>query len=208
MSACSCNYTDIQNGRQGIFVLYRLDTAEVMDVTAMGKESTSSLPRGYVNLNIMIEPVVFDQLPLFRGIDEDSLHLLAPHFERATFRSGSVVFKQGDPARYLFILLNGSVSIEYKPPDGEVLAVAEIGEHNVFGWSAALGHRDYSSSAICTETCDVLIIQGQSLQELCQDHPETGVVILERLAGVIAQRLRNTHEHVVSMLKNGINPPA
>jgi len=156
----------------------------------------------------MIEPVLFDQLPLFRGIDKATMALLAPHFERATYASGSIVFNQGDPAQHLFILLNGSVSIEYKPPDGEVLVVAEIVKHNVFGWSAALGHRNYSSSAICIEACDVLIIQGQSLQHLCQDHPETGVIILERLAGVIAQRLRNTHEHVVTMLKNGINPPS
>ena len=153
----------------------------------------------------MIEPVILQNMPLFQGIDENNIALLAPHFQRRTLPPGTIAFSQDDPALNLFILLAGAVSIQYKPPDGDLLVVSEIREHNVFGWSAALGHRDYSSSALCTETCDVLMLEGDALRRLCQDHPETGVIILERLAGVIAERLRNTHEHVVELLRNGIN---
>jgi hypothetical protein len=42
------------------------------------------------------------------------------------------------------------------------------------------------------------------LRRLCETHPKTGVVILERLAEVIAERLRSTHEHVVEMLRQGL----
>ena len=36
------------------------------------------------------------------------------------------------------------------------------------------------------------------------DDPDTGVIILERLAEVIAQRLQKTHAYVVAMLHEGI----
>jgi hypothetical protein len=50
-----------------------------------------------------------------------------------------------------------------------------------------------------------LSISGKDLRELCVSHPETGVLILERLAAVIAERLKNTHEKVVELLWQGVN---
>jgi hypothetical protein len=44
------------------------------------------------------------------------------------------------------------------------------------------------------------------LRRLCETHPETGVVLLERLAEVIAERLRNTHQCVVDLLRQGVRP--
>jgi hypothetical protein len=48
-------------------------------------------------------------------------------------------------------------------------------------------------------------MEGEELKNLCQEHPETGILILNRLAGVIAQRLRSTHEKVVELLHQGLN---
>jgi hypothetical protein len=42
------------------------------------------------------------------------------------------------------------------------------------------------------------------LKQLCEQYPDTGVIILERLAEVIAQRLQKTHAFVVDMLEEGI----
>jgi hypothetical protein len=42
------------------------------------------------------------------------------------------------------------------------------------------------------------------LRRLCRAHPQTGVVILERLAGVIAERLNSTHAKVIDMLQEGM----
>jgi hypothetical protein len=48
-------------------------------------------------------------------------------------------------------------------------------------------------------------MEGEELKNLCQEHPETGILILNRLASVIAQRLRGTHEQVVELLHRGLN---
>lgn len=137
---------------------------------------------------------------------EESLAHIAEHIDLKRYDADAIIFKQGDPAEHLFILLSGGIVIRYNPPDGDVLDVAEISEHNVFGWSAALGRESYTSSAICTVACELLSISGNDLRLICQRYPETGVIILERLAGVIAQRLRNTHEHVMDLLRSGIHP--
>jgi len=156
----------------------------------------------------MINSVQLRDLPLFHGVMEDSLSLLAEHIDRQRYNAGGMIFKQGEPAERLFILLSGGVVIRYNPPDGDMLDVADISEHHVFGWSAALGRESYTSSAICTVPCEVLTISGSDLRHICQQYPDTGVIILERLAGVIAQRLRNTHDHVMDLLRSGIHPCA
>ena len=103
------------------------------------------------------------------------------------------------------MLLSGNVSIRFKPHDGEIINVSDIQDGDVFGWSAALGREEYTSCAITTSASDLVGIKGKDLRELCSSHPKVGVVILERLAGVIAERLKNTHAQVVELLWQGVN---
>jgi hypothetical protein len=74
----------------------------------------------------------------------------------------------------------------------------------VFGWSAALGRATYTSCAVSTKVSSAFSVLGVELKQLCEQYPDTGVIILERLAEVIAQRLQKTHAYVVDMLEEGI----
>ena len=145
------------------------------------------------------------ELPLFKDLNPDHLAILAGGVEREKFARGNLIFNQGDRADKLFVLLEGRVAIRYKPYDGDVLPVAEIEPNGVFGWSAALGRPSYTSCAVCLAESVMLSMRGDSLKHLCEQHPDTGVIILERLAEVIAQRLQNTHAHVIELLRNGVN---
>jgi hypothetical protein len=50
----------------------------------------------------------------------------------------------------------------------------------------------------------MLRVRGSELRKLCEDDPDTGILVLERLAGIIAERLHNTHDQVVALLKQGL----
>jgi CRP-like cAMP-binding protein len=145
------------------------------------------------------------ELPLFQGLNREHLAVLALGVESERFANEAVIFAQGDRADKLFILLEGRVAIRYKPYDGDILPVAEIEPNGVFGWSAALGRPSYTSCAVCLDDCAMLSMRGDTLKQLCEKHPETGVIILERLAEVIAQRLQNTHTHVIELLRSGVS---
>jgi len=144
------------------------------------------------------------ELPLFQGLNLAHLALLASGVEQECYAPDELIFAQGDRASKLFILRQGRVAIRYKPYDGDVLPVTEIEPNGVFGWSAALGRSSYTSCAICVEPSVMLSMRGDTLKKLCEEHPETGVIILERLAEVIAQRLQNTHTHVIELLRHGV----
>jgi CRP-like cAMP-binding protein len=143
-------------------------------------------------------------MPLFSEVDEDDLNRVATRVKSIRFKSGDVIFGQGDPADRLFLLISGEVEIQYHPPDGGPLSVTVIKADGVFGWSAMLGRKKYTSSAICVQDGRALWISGDALRNLCEQHPQTGVMIIERLAEVIAGRLSSTREVVAGLLHNGV----
>jgi CRP-like cAMP-binding protein len=143
-------------------------------------------------------------LPLFRGLAPRDVDLLAARFRRDRFEAQQTIFAQGGPAERLYILVSGKVGIRFKPHDGESLTVSVIAPGGVFGWSAALDRAAYTSSALSLEGSEAISILGADLRRLCATNPRTGVLILERLAGVIADRLTNTHAKVVDVLQKGM----
>ncbi len=144
-------------------------------------------------------------LPLFQGLDQKTLELIVPSFAYENFSENEIIFEQNGRADKLYILIEGKVDIRFKPHDGEVLTVTEIEEGGVFGWSAALGRDTYTSCAISVMESAAFSVLGAELKRLCEEYPDTGVIILERLAEVIAQRLQKAHAHVVEMLHQGVS---
>jgi CRP/FNR family cyclic AMP-dependent transcriptional regulator len=146
----------------------------------------------------------FDQLSIFANLTTSQRALLQSIFVRRECKAEDVIFEQGDWAEYLFIVVEGEVVIRFKPEDGPALNVAHIRAGGVFGWSAAFGGDLYTSGASCVKPSTLLRVRGADLKKLRQEHPETGILILERLAAVVAERLRHTHKQVVALLEHGL----
>ncbi len=146
----------------------------------------------------------YDQLTLFQGLTPSQCMLVKPLFQCVYEPAGSLIFDQGDLAEYLYLVVDGEVVIRYKPEDGPAILVARVRPEGIVGWSSALNSPIYTSSAVCTTDCRMLRVRGHDLRDLCENYPETGSLMLERLAVVIAERLRNTHDHVITLLEHGL----
>jgi CRP-like cAMP-binding protein len=146
----------------------------------------------------------FDNLPLFEGFNQAQRSILRGIFIPCDTYADSILFEQGGPAEFLYIVVQGEVIVHYKPDDGPPLMVARVRRAGVVGWSAALGSRTYTSGAMCAEYTQLLRVRGYDLRKLCEQNPDTGMLLLDRLATVIAERLRNTHAQVVALLELGL----
>lgn len=154
----------------------------------------------------------FNQIPIFADLSPEKYDLLESIFCLETCLADQTIFIQGDIADYLYIILGGEVAIQYKPDDGDVIEVSRISPGGVFGWSAAFGSEAYTSGATSLSDCQMLKVLGADLKELCQNHPETGILVLERLASVVVKRVKNTQMQgqVFALLEyameNGVRP--
>ncbi len=145
----------------------------------------------------------YAQLSIFAGLDGSQINQLSHFINESRFHKDSLIFEQGQPADQLYILLSGEVVIRYKPYDGPPLLVARIEPGGVFGWSAALHREAYTSGAEAVEESTALCIRGADLHVMRVQYPETSMIFLERLASVIAERLRSTHPQVLGILTQG-----
>jgi CRP/FNR family cyclic AMP-dependent transcriptional regulator len=141
----------------------------------------------------------------FPGLTDLQKQQIAPFFHPWESIAGNTIFEQGQLARSFYLINNGQVLIQYKPYDGPMIDVTRIGAGQVFGWSAALGHATYSSSAVSIIDSEGLLISKRNLQILCKQYPETGTIIIRHLADLIAKRMGNTHATVFAILLSSMD---
>jgi CRP/FNR family cyclic AMP-dependent transcriptional regulator len=147
---------------------------------------------------------IFDGFPLFADLDPEQKELISTIFNPRIETADTTLFKQGEPADKLYLIVDGEVVIRYKPEDGPAIIIARLRSGSAVGWSAALGNPVYTSSAICSTSCSMLFVQGQDLRQLCYQHPGVGGLVLDRLAEVVAERLHTSHQHVLTLLEKGL----
>jgi CRP/FNR family cyclic AMP-dependent transcriptional regulator len=145
------------------------------------------------------------QLELFKGLTEQQLFHISPILEPRHLDKHEVIFNQGEAAEYFYILLEGKVAIRYKPYDGPMLTIAKILPGGVFGWSAALGRSSYTSSAFSLLEGKAYCIADNSLRTICDLPDSTGIIFLQHLTGLIAERLQQTHTEILNILIRGTN---
>jgi CRP/FNR family transcriptional regulator, cyclic AMP receptor protein len=146
----------------------------------------------------------FYQLPIFQDLTSAQIDSIRPYFVASECHAGTILFEQGEPAVFIYLLISGEVAIHYKPEDGQELIVTRIKPGGVVGWSAVIGRRQYTSAAECTQFSRLMRMRGSDLQTLREQCPEAGCLLLERLAQSVAERLNGTHPQVVALLENSL----
>jgi len=144
-------------------------------------------------------------LPIFNTFKPHQIQLIKPFMEFCSFPADMVIFKQGDRAENFYILTSGEIALHFKPYDGPSLVITRITPGGVFGWSAALGRSVYSAAAKTTGEIEVIRIKARNLQKLCTIDPETASLFLDRLVGVISEKLQDSHQEILTLVSNGMN---
>jgi CRP-like cAMP-binding protein len=143
-------------------------------------------------------------VPFLKDLTRQQNDLLLPLFEPFTVPSETVIFKQGDEAAYLYVILQGKITIEYKPYDGPKITLTHLHEGDIFGWSSVVGSPAYTSDAYSTTRVETLRIRGADLQRLHMDHPDIGRSVLEKLAEAVSPRWIHAKNEVQAMLQNNV----
>ena len=152
----------------------------------------------------MLERFHMYRIAIFNDLDKKYMDMLQLLFEPFSCRAGAVVLRQGTPAEHIYVIVKGKVEVSYKPYDGTSITVSLLEKDGLFGWSAVVGSSEYTSSATAIEDLEALRIRGSDLRKFCNEHPEAGRDILERLANVVSSRWKDAHEQVKSMLIQGM----
>jgi CRP-like cAMP-binding protein len=144
------------------------------------------------------------EIPLFRDLTPEQQKLIEPLFDAYTCPAETVIFEYGDEATYLYVLLRGKVAIQYKPYDGPPITVTQLGEGDVFGWSAVTGSKYYTCGIVAREYVEAIRIRRTDLIQFCIAHPETGMILLDKFAQVVSPRRKNAHVDIKSIFEQSM----
>jgi CRP/FNR family cyclic AMP-dependent transcriptional regulator len=111
------------------------------------------------------------------------------------FKAGSVLFEEGQPGDFMYVIQSGSVEIRRMVGETErVLAVLPAGEF--FGEMAILNARPRSATAVVREPSRLVVIEGRTFEAMLRARPEIAMRIIKSLA----LRLENANQHVELLL--------
>jgi Fe-S cluster biogenesis protein NfuA/CRP-like cAMP-binding protein len=144
------------------------------------------------------------RFPLFKDLSSADLKIISPLFHVRTYTKDAIIIEQGEKAVCLYLLTAGKVEIHYKPYDGESIKLTNLNPGNAFGWSSVLGNEVYSSSVVSVTNSEVLVICGRDLHDLRASHPQTGALVIDRLASSISARWTGAQKQVKSMIRKGV----
>jgi len=153
-----------------------------------------------INMRSMLNSLPY--IPLFLDLEPAQTTLLKPLFEDFSCSVGTVIFEQGDPAQYLYLILMGKVAIHYKPYDGPPLILTRLNQGDVFGWSAVIGSPKYTSSTVSEGDLRAIRVHRKGLWNLVNKNPDTGRTIIDRLANMVSPRLANAHQQIQPLLNS------
>lgn len=125
---------------------------------------------------------------LFWGMDNSFVKQVMDEAEKVTFKEGDVLFKEGEPADYMYVLIKGRVKLTLEDDKGAVIYVAnEAGQ--VIGWSAVLDREKYTASAKCADDASMLKFEKKSFLTKLSEVPQSEAILYKRLARMLGERL-------------------
>ena len=152
---------------------------------------------------------------LFGELTDGELDKIAALSREGVYEAGTTVFREGDPARDLYIVEDGKVVIEMKirlgpGGPGRQGAIDVITKGEVFGWSAIGERQTLTMSARCIEDTKVIALDGERLSRLFDEDSHIGSRVRKKLLGVVYSRLRHTRDtlaHVLSIASHDLKAP-
>lgn len=137
----------------------------------------------------MISPEVLRRYTYFVGLSDESLKQLAMIAEEKAVSANSVMFREGDPASHLSIILKGEVNIQYILGNDELRTVDTLVDGDLLMWSALV--EPYKATALGTTTKETRLarIDAAKLRLLCEKEPILGYRLMTQVARLLAHRL-------------------
>lgn len=116
-------------------------------------------------------------------------------------RAGQVLIKEGEVGDWMLLLLAGTVDVIKTSPSGEVSRLAVIKHGTAVGEMSMLDAAPRYATCIAIEDVEAGVLTRAVIARLIHEHPAIGAKLLVKLTQLLAQRLRNTSNRLVKVLR-------
>jgi CRP-like cAMP-binding protein len=111
------------------------------------------------------------------------------------FPRGTVLFREGDEGREMFVINAGSVTITKRVGEVEKI-LSRLGPGEFLGEMAILNNKPRSATAICDGECRLLVIDAKTFETMIRSNAEIAVRLIKKLS----DRLAEANEQIENLL--------
>ncbi len=142
------------------------------------------------------------QIIMLGYLTDEMLDKLIPITELQHFDKREFIFRQGEKARYFYMLKEGKVILEQEITDKIAVSVSAIKPGYSFGLSAMLEGEIYNLDAVCAESCKVFTFHREKLKAILEEDHSLGYIMSQQLLHIMKKRYDIRTEQFIKTLRH------
>lgn len=142
---------------------------------------------------------ILDKISILGGLTESHLYQIFKRLMLVRYQAGEVIFREGDCASYIYIVMSGKVNLVFDV-EGKPRLKAELEPGTCFGETSVIGIQPHSATTIAMEKTDLLVLSGAALEEMYQSDKELFAMLTLNIARESCRRLSKTNQQLRTCL--------
>lgn len=127
---------------------------------------------------------------LFSTLSDDELGEIEPYIVHETHAKKDLIFSEGSPPDWLYIVKSGKVKITKVSQDGREIILELISPNDFFGGIAVMRGFPYPANAVAMQDTELLKISRSNLMKLLDRFPP----VMYCMAQNVGDRIKGSHE--------------
>lgn len=145
------------------------------------------------------------ECPLFQGIEGNVRDKLAALFQERSFAAGAILFREGQPAEELFVVVEGTIDIVkgHREDGTSGKLLSHIVPPSSLGEAALYGERPRSATAVAKDPSKVLALARSAFQQFALEDPQSAQQIFLGASRLLFGRLEYTSQELTAVYDLG-----
>jgi CRP/FNR family cyclic AMP-dependent transcriptional regulator len=149
-----------------------------------------------------VTPEILKGMDIFEFLKLGELRDIAKLAKVEEFKQGEFIFKEGNRAEKIYMVLEGRVSIDILIYPGKMVSVYTMTKGRFFGYPSLLRVRRFTTAARCLDRVKVVSIVADELEnKIFKKDCRRGYLVIKRAAELIAEKLSDTRMQLLSLVQ-------
>jgi CRP-like cAMP-binding protein len=132
------------------------------------------------------------EAPVFAGLEQEQLELIAGCATNVRFADGETLFREGEQADVFYLVRHGAVALELYVPNRGAVTIETVEPNEIVGWSWLFPPYRWHFDGRALGLVRAVAFDGACLRGKCDADHALGYELLGRFARVIVERMQAT----------------
>ena len=151
-----------------------------------------------------MDVLAFGTHPFLAGLTADQCGRLEACSRDVTYREGTYIFREGDPADRLYLVRAGCVALEQYGPAGATIRVETLAAGDILGLSWLFPSALWTLDARAVDAVHASVLPAARLRDWMREDQALGLELLTRLVQALHRRLVRVRLQRLDVYKAGV----